>query len=335
MAARNPIPDFRLIMDGTDLSDRVRPRLISLSLTEKRDDAADQLNLQIDDSDGRLALPTEGARLQLQLGWKQGTGVPEGLVGKGIFLVDEVEHSGPPDAVTVRARSADMTAELRTRRDQSWTETTVGAVVNEIAGRNGLAARISPSFANITLPSIVQSRESDMAFLQRLGRTYDAVATVKNGSLLFLPIGAGETASGEPLPTVTILRQEGDRHSFSRQKREEYTGVTATWQNVKSSKRHDVTMGQGKNAKRLCRVYATEQDARTAAAAEWSRLQRGLVTMSLSLALGRADLYPEQRVQFSGFKTEIDAHRWLITEISHSLSTQGLTTELKLENSPA
>lgn len=334
MAARNPIPDFKLVLDGQDLSDRIRPRLISLRLTEKRDDEADQLDLQIDDSDGRLALPVEGARLQLQLGWKQGTGVPEGLVGKGTFLVDEVEHSGPPDIVTVRARSADMTAELRTRRDQSWHETTLGAVISGIADRNGLVARVSPRLASVALSSLVQSRESDMAFLQRLGRTYDAVATVKNGSLLFLPIGAGETAGGQPLPMVTILRQQGDRHSFSRRKREDYTGVIAAWQDVKASKRHDVTVGSDKNTKRLSRVYATEQDARTAAEAEWRRIQRGIVAMSFSLALGRADLYPEQRVQLAGFKADIDAHRWLITEVNHSLSTQGLKADLSLENSP-
>ena len=332
MAARNPIPDYKVVLDGQDLTDRIRPRLISLKLTEKRDDEADQLDLQIDDSDGRLALPAEGASLQLLLGWKQGTGVPAGLVGKGVFKVDEVEHSGPPDVVTVRARSADMTAQLRLRREQSWHDTTLGEVINDIAGRNGLAARIPPTLGETALPSIIQSRESDMAFLQRLGRRYDAVATVKNGSLLFLPIGAGETASGQPLPSVAITRQQGDRHRFSRRKREDYTGVIAAWQDVKASKRHDVTVGSDKNAKRLSRVYATEQDARTAATAEWGRLQRGIVTLGFSLALGRADLYPEQQVTLSGFKAEIDAHRWLITEVSHSLSNQGFRTDLNLEN---
>lgn len=334
MAALNPIPDFRLTLDGQDLTARVRPRLVSLRLTETRGDEADQLDLVLDDSDGRLALPREGAVIRLQLGWKQGTKVPVGLVDKGSFTVDEVEHSGPPDVITVRARSADLTAQLRTRREQSWRDTTLGQVMQDIAGRNGIAARIAAQLADIALPSLIQSRESDIAFLRRLGRAYDAVATVKNGNLLFLPIGLGQTARGQPLPSAAIRRQDGNRHSYVRQKREDYTGVTASWQSVKGAKRQKVTVGSDDNAKRISRVYASEQDARLAAQAEWGRIQRGVVTISFSLALGRPDLYPEQHLQLSGFKPEIDATRWLITEVTHSLSNSGFATDLRLETAP-
>lgn len=100
-------PDYRLVVDGKDLTptlsgfieqgqERRRPRLTSLTLTEQRSETADQLDLILDDSDGQLALPRIGARLQLQLGWKGGRDVKAGLVDKGSFIVDSVEHSGPP-----------------------------------------------------------------------------------------------------------------------------------------------------------------------------------------------------------------------------------------------
>lgn len=64
---------------------------------------ADQLDLELDDADGKIVLPRRGAVITLALGWK---GQP--LFPKGAFTVDEIEHTGAPDRLTIRARSADF-----------------------------------------------------------------------------------------------------------------------------------------------------------------------------------------------------------------------------------
>lgn len=168
MSAVNNIADWRVTLDGVDLTDRIRPRLVSLALSEKRGDEADQLDVVLSDHDGMLAIPPEGAVLRLHLGWKQGRDVTPGLIDKGSFKVDDVSHSGPPDQITIRARAADFTSEIRNRRSQSWANTTLGAVLSEIASRNGLTARIASALASIALPALSQSRESDVAFLVRI-----------------------------------------------------------------------------------------------------------------------------------------------------------------------
>lgn len=245
------IPDFRLTLEGRDLrgavfgtaaelldiTARVRPRLIGLTLTEKRGDEADQLDITLDDSDGKLEMPKPGAVLRLQLGWRQGRDVTAGLVDKGSFKVDEVEHGGPPDQIRITARSADFTSDLKARREKSWHDTTLGAVVSEIAGRNGLQPRCPAALASIPLASVVQSRESDMALLRRLGREYDAVATIKAGALIVMPIGAGETPTGKPLAEITLRRRDGDRHSYRLAKRDDGEGVTASWHDRKAARR--------------------------------------------------------------------------------------------------
>jgi phage protein D len=76
----NNIADWRVLLDGTDMSDRMRPRLISLTLSEKRGEEADQLDIVLSDADGMLAIPKEGAVLQVQFGWKQGRDVTPGLI---------------------------------------------------------------------------------------------------------------------------------------------------------------------------------------------------------------------------------------------------------------
>ncbi|MNP62466.1 phage late control protein GPD [compost metagenome] len=68
-----------------------------------------------------------------------------------------------------------------------------------------------------------------------------------------------------------------------------------------------------------------------AALAKWDKLQRGVAEFSISLAMGRADLYPETPVAVKGFKRVIDEQAWTITKVTHSLSDSGYTTALELE----
>jgi uncharacterized protein len=328
-----PTPDFRITLNGEDLSTKIRPRLISLSITEKRGGDADQLDLMLDDSDGRMALPPEGAVLTVEIGWKTGDGVPLGLVDKGRFTVDTVEHSGPPDTISIKASAADFASALTTRREQSWHATNLGAIVTTIAGRHKLQPRCAPALASIAVKAASQERESDIALLRRLGREHDAVASIKRGCLIFAPIGAGITATGLALPSVTIRRRDGDRHSYSVEKREVAGKVVAEWHDRKGATKKQVSVGSGDGAERkLARVYASEAEAKRAVAAEAKRAGRAPRSLNLTLALGRADLFPEQPATTQGFKADIDAQPWLVSEASHQLDDRGgFTTAVKLE----
>src|SRR5690606_28370719 len=116
-AARNQLayarPMCRLVVNGTDITDAVEKRLVELTLTDNRGMEADQLDVLLSDHDGKLAIPPRGAELRLWLGWSD-----SGLVDKGVFTVDELEHSGAADTLSIRARSADLRGELKTRREQ-------------------------------------------------------------------------------------------------------------------------------------------------------------------------------------------------------------------------
>ena len=327
------VADFRVMLDGKDLSDRLRPRLISLRLSEKRGGDADQLEIAITDHDGRMVLPPAGAALTIQLGWKAGSDVTVGLVDKGRFVVDAIEHSGPPDVIVIRARSADMTSAIRTRREQSWHKTTLGTIINQVAARNKLSVRCAPSLASHQVNALTQGRESDMALLRRLGREHDATATIKAGTLIFAPIGAATTASGSKVPGLTIRRGDGDRHAFRIEKREEVGEVEANWHDRAGAKMKTVKAGFGAGpTRRLTRTYATEAAARKAAAAESSRAGRTPRKLDLGLALGRLEIYPDRPVAVSGFKAEIDAVHWLVADVTHELlPDRGFTTSLTLE----
>ncbi|WP_037432604.1 phage late control D family protein [Serratia plymuthica] len=357
-------PDFSLSLQENDITQNIRKRLISLSLTDNRGFEADQLDIELDDSDGLMVMPQRNAVLALSLGWK---GAP--LTPKGLFTVDEVEHRGAPDTLTIRARSADFRGSLNTRRDESYHDTSLSDIVQKVAARNKLKATLAAGLGTIKISHIDQTQETDAAFLTRLATLNGAVAAVKNGALLFMRPGNGTSVSGKPLPVFTLTRQDGDQHSFSIADRDAYTGVTASWLNTKQpkpqkvklqrkpkeqhlralqhpkakpangkkpgkpveEKKGDYMVGAEDNVFAITKIYATKAAAMRAAQAKWEKLQRGVAEFSLSLAMGRANITPETPVRVSGFKEVIDAQHWIVSKATHNLSNSGFTTVLEFE----
>jgi phage protein D len=325
---KQPTPEYQITLDGRDLTSKIAPRLISLSLSESRSDEADTLDITLDDSEGLLAIPARGAVLRVAFGWSD-----TGIVDKGSFTVDEVEHSGAPDILTIRARSASMTKEMGERIERSWHGETIGAIVRKIAGKHGLKPAIADALAKIAIAHIDQTHESDMSFLTRLAKRYDAVMNVKDTHLLFMPIGHGTTAKGTKLESIELTRKDGDQHRYHIAERENYAGVRAHYHGTGRKKRESVVVGgeNNHNIKVLPETYATEADARAAATAEFNRTKRSQATMDYTLALGRPDLYPEIPVYLNGFKPDIDAQSWLAKKVKHTIGDGGYTTALELE----
>lgn len=326
------IADVRLTLDdGTDLTDRVNPRLIELALTEKRGEEADTLEVTIHNHDRAVAPPKKGAILNLALGWKSGDDVTPGLVEKGRFKVDDSGRGGPPDRITIRARAADFASDYRTRKDGIWKDTTLGAMLTEIAGRHGLTPRIHPDLASKPIAAIEQKAKSDMAFVRDLGRRYDAVAAPKGGALVFMPIGATTTASGQPMLEIALTREEGWDWDFSSTSRDDYDGAQASWRDTDAGRNRTVKVG-GDKRKRLKKVYSSEADARAAAEGEAGKRRRGSFTFTYDMALGEPRLMPNCRIFLVGWDSEIDGIKWLVDQTVHRLSSGGLTTALTLES---
>lgn len=360
-------PAYMLTLNGADITQNFSDRLIGLTMTDNRGFEADQLDIALDDTDGLVELPPRGASLTLWLGW-QGSA----LVNKGSFTVDEIEHRGAPDTLTIRGRSADFRGTLNSRREQSWHDTTLGVIVETVAQRNKLTASVADALKTIAIPHIDQTQESDAAFLSRLAERNGASVSVKAGKLLFLKAGSAMTASGKPIPQMTVERGDGDRHQFAIADREAYTGVTAKWlhtrdpkpqkQKVKlkrkpkeqhlralqhpkatktstkarekkaqEAREGEYMAGESDNVLELTTIYATKAQAMRAAQAKWDKIQRGVAEFSITLATGRADLFPETPVAVKGFKRVIDEQAWIISRVVHSLNGSGFTTGLELE----
>lgn len=324
-ALNYPHPICRVVVDGRDITADITARLISISLTDNRGMEADQLDIQLSDHDGNLAIPPKNASIQLWLGWSD-----TGLVDKGTYKVDELEHSGAPDTLSIRARSADLREGLAKKRERSWHDQTLGAILTSIATEYGLKPLVQVALAAIGLPHIDQAGESDLNLITRLATEHDAIASIKAGRLLFLPTGAATTASGLPLPHITLTRADGDQHRYLDANRDTYTGVKAYWYSPASAERKEAIAGTGDNLKELRHSYTSRAAALHAAIAEWHRVQRGTATLSYTLAKGRPDLIPELTYSLTGIKQQISDIIWLGGNVQHSFTPEAYTTSLEL-----
>ncbi|HDL8284679.1 TPA: phage late control D family protein [Yersinia enterocolitica] len=346
-----PRPAFDIKIGGKTQT-TVNDRLISLTLTDNRGFEADMLELVIDDADQKVALPARGAQIDIALGWKG-----EPLVNKGRFTVDEISHSGPPDQLIVTARSADFRDTFNVKREYSWHGITVGKVVASIASRYDLKAGVSEDLGKIEIDHADQTSESDISFLTRMAEKLGAITTIKNGMLLFMHPGRAISQSGKLLPAITITRASGDKHSFRVADRDAYTGVTAYWLDLNYGKPQKTSVRRKRKSKTPPKVktpastskegnylegvegnvfvmretFKIERAARRAAAARWSKLQRGAAEFTMTLARGRADLFPELPAVMQGFKPEIDQADWIITQVTHTIGDNGFTTALNFE----
>ena len=360
------MPAVQISINGKDRTEDVCTRFVSLSLTDLSGLETDTLTLTLDDADGALTLPEAGYKIRVAIGW-----VSSGVVDKGEYIIDDIEHSGVPDTVTLTARSAEFCGELTRRRERSFHGKTLGEIIDTIAKTHGWTLYIEPSLKQIPIEHIDQQGESDANLLTRLTQEHDATATVKDKNLIVLPKGMAKTAGGTDIPPMIITRSVGDGHQFRTTRAEQYTGVVANWHDAKTGKRkrktvkrkkiqtpaaqptkrtatgnntqvatsgkndagaRQITLGDTENIYTLPQTYASEKVALNAAKAKWAQLQRAAASLSLTLADGRADLLPLQPLQTVGFKAEIDANQWYIKQCTHSIDASGYRTAIECES---
>ncbi|MGE5509916.1 MAG: phage late control D family protein [Bacteroidota bacterium] len=186
------------------LSQQANERILRVEVRDEQGLHADSLTIELDDRDAILDLPERSQTLSVSIGYEE-----FGLVNKGIFKVDGVTASGPPFVIKIHAKSADMSSKLKEKRNKSWENKTIGNIVSDIAERNGLAPRISPSLANIQTDYVALSEESDMHFLTRLAGDYDASFQVKDNQLIFAERGELESVTGKTMTPVVVSGTRG------------------------------------------------------------------------------------------------------------------------------
>ena len=319
-------PQFRIVVEGQgDVTEQIRDRLLRLRVRDEVGYLSDEVEFRLDDRGGATELPRRGVALDVELGYEA-----SGRVAMGRYVVDEVELSGPPATLTVRAKAIDMRTGAKQRKTRSWDRVTIGDLVATIARDYDLEPRVSSELAGIVLPHVDQVDESDMHLLTRLGEKYDAAPRSAGGHLAFARRGFGRSATQGAVTAVRVTREQAGDYRVTIADRSRYSSVRAYWYDRSAGRRREVTAGSGEPVYALRDDQLDAQTARYAAHARLDALNRGGVTLSLSLRPGAPTVSAETPLTLSGFRNGVNG-RWIATRVVHELSGGGLTTEVEAE----
>ena len=303
-------PDFKIIADSQDVTARLRDRLIELRVTDEAGLTSDAVEIRLDDRDNLIALPTKGAKLDVYLGYLE-----TGIARLGVFTVDEVVPTGPPDVLTIRGRAADLRQGLKSPKTRSWDQVTIGALVATIAAEHGYTPLVAAELAGVVLPHLDQTAESDLNLLTRLARQYGAVAKPAGGRLLFVPAGQAKSASGKNLPAVALKRGDLTDWEATLADRGKYLSVVTRYRDLAKAVDVEVTVGSGEPVYQLRHSYPDRDSAIAAGRARLDAFTRGEGTLRFT-CVGNNALAAEGKVTLSGVRDGVDG-AWIATRVTH------------------
>lgn len=164
---------WQVFVDGQNMTDAMRPFLISISTTDKDGSESDTCELAFDDTDGQLRLPREGAKVSVFL---------EGLQ---IFsgTVDTVRSSGARgEGRLLRVGCKGMDARGKAKEPQLFhkDDASLEDFLGQAAEQAGLAGiRISPRLAGRVRDYWSAESESFIHLGRRLAREFNATFKIR------------------------------------------------------------------------------------------------------------------------------------------------------------
>lgn len=320
------VPFWRLTIEGRDVTREVSPYVLSVTYTDHVVGQSDDVQISLEDRDGLWRGPwllQAGNTLKLEIGYH---GEPP--LNCGEFEVDEVESSGPPDVVTIRALAAGPSAELRTRRNRAYEGQTLAQVCEAVAQRHKL--RLVGSIAGAAVDRISQENESDLAFLDRLAAENGYAFSIRAGQLDFILLDELETRA----PAFTLRRAECASYRMKSATHDVYRACEATYQHPATKRTIRKTVEApgvltGDTLKVRIRV-ATEAEAEARARAALRRANAAANPASVTLE-GNPRIMAGLNGTLAGWGSVFDGVYHVSTSVHRLSRGEGYVTEPELK----
>src|SRR5271166_3742736 len=133
-----------LIVAGIDIIGGVsNEHILSFSYTDNTTDNADGIEIELADPDRTWLekfMPEEGIECEASLSITNWRGPRDSRdVELGIFWIDEIDFSGPPNDIKLKGNSTPITTGIKdTKKNKAWESADIKVVGEAIAKDNGL-----------------------------------------------------------------------------------------------------------------------------------------------------------------------------------------------------
>jgi len=249
------------------------------------------------------------------VGFQQGYLDAPSLYDMGRFKVTAINPLYFPSRLEIEATADALhfNQPAKLRRSQSYISKTLADIVGEISARLNLEPKVHQRFRDNVIVYIDQKNESDMSFLQRLAKRYDAIAKTYDGHLIFAPRGVVSAASGRDFEPVELVVPTPNQKAvinglkslnLRSSEREIASGVKADYYDLNLADIRSVTVGTAPYIQ-LPGRFADETTARDFANSELSRIKRQSLKFDFSLP-GNPELMTDRLVNISGASDRVN-----------------------------
>lgn len=216
-----PSPKVKITYNSKDVTRQMETYLLSVDYLDRTEAESDELEITLNDASGKWSnqwYPENGAKLTFEIGY-EGRMVP-----LGEFEIDEVEilWDGSGRQVSIKALSAFVTQELRSKKSKAYENITLERLAKTIAAEARLT--VSGKIDNIQFKRVTRNEETSLAFLRRVAMDYGYVFNVKFGKIVFTQIdklqARGSVFSVDPtgLSSYNVIDATGRTFSIAKHK---------------------------------------------------------------------------------------------------------------------
>lgn len=255
------------------------------------------------------------------------------IIGEITGLEPEFVSDGPP-FLTVRGYDRSHLL-LRGRNTRTFVEQKDSEIIEKIASEAGLTAEVEDS--QVLHPYVVQSNQTDMAFLQQRAKRIQYEIVIEDKTLFFRPVSNAESEVAtlemnddliEFYPRLSSMRQvsEVSVHGWDPKEKKEISGQATTGDEVSTMDGQDsgaalahAAFGAATGAVRN-RPVMTQAEADQLAIAEFNNTILSLIQGEGS-CLGRTDLRSGKVIKIAGIGERFSGS-YYITSVIHQYSSQ-------------
>lgn len=191
---------------GHDATSYVQPALLDFSFTDHDSGKSDEIQLTLHDREGQWSgawMPQRGTHVTAILTVLDWFGPGEhASLACGMFKVDELEFSGPPDKVKIKAVSASLTSGLKdSPRTKAWENISLQGIAQEISEREGLSLQYHGPAHQFDRRD--QREEPDLSFIHSLSEEMGMNVKVHDGKLILFDV-----ADADAMPAALTIHKQ-------------------------------------------------------------------------------------------------------------------------------
>lgn len=307
-------PNFKIIANDKDITSSLKKELQSLTFKDEANEQSDELTIKVS---GEFKRPKYEDELRLYLGYG------DDLVYYGLFSVQTTSRENI-STLSINCTGVNFSNILKEKRDITYEKISIKDICKQIADRNVL--KLKSDFDDVSIVSIAQSGESDLHFLNRLSKDYNAIFNIKNGTLIFTH-KIKENKKNEDLPEYNVSANQVSSISIRHSNKTLYKSCKSIWHDTAENKVKEITVGVGEPVLINKGSFKDEADAKIKAQSKLQKATQGLVTGSLTM---------EGDAIFAGGKLNLtdtieDDGQYQITSVTHNFNSGGWQINLEFE----